>query len=131
MNDSSQTLNDLVRAFVSAADSDAVNAFEALYRRGIEPIAASIIRYKLRVTLRNDDDRHINQLGLDLMSEVKASLLPKFWRMRTDGEGVDNADAYVRSGALNTYRLYLRQKYPNRLRLRNKLRLSTCRGSCL
>ncbi|MBK9767436.1 MAG: hypothetical protein IPP63_10635 [Chloracidobacterium sp.] len=118
------SLDDLLLKFVHAPDEDVDRALGELYGQGIESIAAGILRRKLRVSLRFEDDGHVNQAGLDLLSDIKAALLPMLQRMRAkpDEDHTGNLEAYVRTAALNAYRQYLRDKYPNRLRLRNKIR---------
>lgn len=61
---------------------------------------------------------------MDLLSEIKVSILPMLLRSRSQPniKPVINVNAYIHAVALNTYRQYLREKYPNRLRLRNKIR---------
>lgn len=118
------TPNDLLREFVLASDEASDGALETLYSQGIEPLAAAVIRHKLRVSLRIDNEDHLNQTGLDLLSAVKTALLPVLRRVRAskDGETVENLNGYVRAAALNAFRQFLRERYPVRLRLRNKVR---------
>jgi len=123
-NDPATPIDDLLLNFVHARDGDSDRALGNLYRQGIEPVAAGILRRKLRVSLRSDDDGYVNQAALDLLSEIKAALLPMLQQMRAkpDEKRAENLEAYVKTAALNAYRQYLRDKYPNRLRLRNKIR---------
>ncbi|MEO7674259.1 MAG: hypothetical protein ABIU09_09315 [Pyrinomonadaceae bacterium] len=123
-NDEGTPIDKLLRKFVNASDEESDRALETLYQQGIEPSASAILRYKLRVSLSPDDDGHINQIGLELLSEVKAALFPVLRRMRSEvkPDKIENFSAYVNAAALNTYRQYLRDKHPNRLRLRNKIR---------
>lgn len=107
-------------------DADAVDAdveLADLYIHGIEPVVKAVLRSKLRVSLRDEDDSYMNQIGLDMLSDVKATLLPVIRRLRAEKPEpiIDSFEAYVKTTALNAYRQYLRQKYPVRLRLRNKV----------
>jgi hypothetical protein len=117
-------LRELMAIFVQAPPEDSDEALNRLYRQGIEPRASSIIRHKLRVSLRHDDDSYLNQIGLDLLSDVKAALLPVLRRLveREESGSIDNFDAYVRTAVMNAYHQYLRDKHPLRLSLRNKIR---------
>lgn len=124
------TIEDLLRRFVSAGDDESDHALAVLYTVGIEPAASAVIRQKLRVSLRLDNEDALNQTGLDLLSDVKTRLLPMLRRLRSAAEpdSVENFGAYVKAAALNAYRQFLRDKYPVRLRLRNKIRYIITRG---
>ncbi len=117
------TLDDLLDNFIYSPDTESDRALVELYQKGIDPAVTGILRYKLRISLRGDDDGYVNQIGMDLLSDVRAALLPVLQRMRsrTKTERVENFSAYIKAAALNAYRQYLRDKYPNRLRLRNKV----------
>lgn len=117
-------LDALLSEFVQACPADADRALEMLYLYGIEPTASSIIRKKLGVSLRNEDDGVMNQVGLDLLSDVKVTLLPAIRKIRDSHqqEPFGNFFGYVKAATLNAYRQHLRAKYPNRRRLRNKIR---------
>jgi len=121
---SGRTLDKLLKEFVLATDEDADRALATLYQEGIEPAVSVVIRHKMHISLRIDGEDRDNQIGLDLISGVKTALLPLLRRIRARSESAefDNFRAYVRAAALNAYRQYLRDKYPNRLRLRNKVR---------
>ncbi|MEO6049934.1 MAG: hypothetical protein ABIP78_01200 [Pyrinomonadaceae bacterium] len=123
-NPTGEMLNGLLREFVLAPDAESDRALETLYQQGVEPSASAILRYKLRVSLRADDDGYSNQIGLELLSEVKAALFPVLRCMRSEAkpDKIENFSAYVNAAALNAYRQYLRDRHPNRLRLRNKIR---------
>lgn len=124
MNDTGKSIADLLNEFVLATDEEVDGALERLFRDGIEPSASAVIKHKLGISMRADDQDHVNQIGLDLLSGVKSSLLPLLKRVRdgADSSVVENFNAYVRAAASNAFRQFLRDKYPNRLRLRNKLR---------
>lgn len=131
MNDNAdKSINDLLKAFISSTDEDADNTLAELYRSGIEPLVSAVLRQKLHISLRPSDENYINQIGLDLLGEMRATFLPVLRRLRSasNAEIVENFKGYVRTAALNAYRQYLRDKYPDRLRLRNKVRyILTCR----
>jgi hypothetical protein len=123
MNDARDNLDDLLASFIDAPAAESDMALERIYRTGIEPIASSIIRKKLGITLRPDDERQLNQTGLEILGDIKCSLVEKLGRLRLGGEKkLDNFAAYVTTVSLNAYRLHIREKHPARTRLRNKVR---------
>lgn len=122
--DRGEILRELLARFLDSPAGDVDAALERLYAEGIEPRAASILRNKLRVSLRPDDDSYVNQTARDLLSDVKAALLPVVRRLRDhpNERGIADFDSYVRVVVTNSYHQHLRDKYPRRISLRNKIR---------
>ena len=118
------TLDDRLRAYLAAPDSAADAALDALFAKGIRPVGRAILRAKLHISLRPDDDSHLNQVGLDMFSDVVVDLLATVKKLRTvePVQHIASFHAYVATAFLNSYRQYLRAKYPERLSLRNKVR---------
>jgi RNA polymerase sigma factor (sigma-70 family) len=106
----------------SARESDEILA--VLFESVIDPHIRSLVRSKLRATLRRDDDCSVNQDALDLIGDIRALLLRKLAAVRSAPGQNQIADlgAYVRTVAENSINHYLRRKHPRRLRLKNQLR---------
>ena len=118
---------DLLSNFIFTADGhESEAALAELFSSLIEPKISSILRQKMNVSLSGNDDSLNNQDALDLAAEVKTRLLPVLHRIRqssnSNGRGIESLDAYIRTVVLNTYRQFLHEKYPRRLRLKNKIR---------
>jgi hypothetical protein len=117
------TLDERLRAYLAAPEADADVALEDLISKGVRPLGSAILRAKLRISLRPDDDSHLNQMGLDMLSDVVVDLLAAIKELRTSAAPhISNFQGYVTTAVLNAYRQYLRAKYPERLSLRNKIR---------
>ncbi|MFL6467160.1 MAG: hypothetical protein ACJ72Z_04295, partial [Pyrinomonadaceae bacterium] len=78
----------------------------------------------MNVSLSTADTSARNLDALELVSDAEAELLRKFRSLRNLGkdEQITNPEGYSRAVATNMFRQYLRDKYPQRRRLRNKIR---------
>jgi hypothetical protein len=119
--------SDLFSNFVDAADDGGSEAaLEALFAELIEPIISSVLRRKLQVSLSNSDESKDNQDALELAADIRLRLLGLLQMEKRrdlgDNSVIGNFSAYVRAVTTNAYRQFLRDKYPLRLRLKNKIR---------
>ena len=117
--------NDLIRNFLQAENTREFEAaLAALFENVIVPAIKSILKRKMNVTLSADDLSARNLDAQELLSDAEAELLKRFraLRDRKTSEPIANPEAYARAVATNIFHQYLRDKYPQRRRLRNKLR---------
>ncbi len=118
-------IDDLFDAFLAAGDQPACDRRLAeLMTDGVEPLVKSLIRNQLRVSLRPDDERQINQDALDMVGDIEALIVAKLngFKLNSGLGKIENLEAYVKTVAKNASNHYLRRKHPNRLRLKNQLR---------
>jgi len=110
--------------FLKAGESDSEQLLARLVSDQAEPVARSVIGYKLRVFL-GQGIRH-NQDAEDVYGDVIRRLLSRLYALRQepdrDGNTISNFRGYVRVIASNACSEYLRRKYPQRSRLEDKLR---------
>ncbi len=120
-----KVINLSLDAFLQAANArDSDDALVFLIEKQIEPVVRKILRGKFHASLLVDDDCQTNQEALELSGEIKALILFKLQRLKSnknDG-AIENLEAYITTITINAYRQYLRAKYPLRLQLKNKLR---------
>lgn len=90
----------------------------------IEPIAVRQVQARLRITVNQLNDSVLNQDALDIISEVKLTMMASIERMRRSGDPglIGSLEGYTATVARNTCNEYLRRKFPSRFRLRNQLR---------
>jgi RNA polymerase sigma factor (sigma-70 family) len=88
------------------------------------PLVKQIIRAKLRLYPRGADDHRELQDSEDISNEVTLQLIKRLREFKANRAGEDFNDfrGYVAVIAYNACYGYLRQKYPERYRLKNKLR---------
>ena len=100
------------------------DSLSALISAEVEPAIRSVLRRKFRTSLNPGDFSFENQDALELLGEVKLLILTELSRLKssTDRRSVQNLGSYVATVTLNSYRQYLRSKYPRRQQLKNKLR---------
>lgn len=110
--------------FLNADETDTEAALADLITEQIQPTIERTLRAKLHVTLRSNDFNQTNQDALELLSEIKLQLISELGRLKSDSNGkiIYNLGGYVTSVTINSYRQFLRAKYPLRQQLRNKLR---------
>lgn len=89
--------------------------------------ARGVLRRKLNVTLRPEDGRVENQDALEILSDIQFRLLRKL--QLPDGSGatqeavqIRDLDSYSRQAARNACAEYLRDRFPLRALLKNRLR---------
>lgn len=89
-----------------------------------EAIIKGIIRVKLRASLKATDGSHQNQDALEVNSDVHVLLITELRSLKSDpdGKAISNFRSYVAVITYHACSKYLRQKYPRRWRLKNRLR---------
>lgn len=110
--------------FLNAAGKDTEEALVDLVAEQIQPTIEKTLRSKLHVSLKPNDFNQTNQDALELLSEIKLLLISELGKMKSNSNGrvIFNLGGYVTSVTINSYRQFLRTKYPLRQQLKNKLR---------
>ena len=87
------------------------------------PIVKEILGSSLRFHLNNNSAAS-TQDASDLFNDIIANLLSRLHKIRSDrAQGaVTDFRGYIAATAYNVCNIYLRQKYPRRSRLKNRLR---------
>ncbi len=108
----------------SSIGKDSEDALADLFTKQIQPIIEKTLRAKLRVSLKQNDFNQKNQDALELLSEIKLLLISELGKLKSNSNGrvIYNLSGYVISVTINSYRQFLRAKYPLRQQLKNKLR---------
>ena len=87
-----------------------------------DAVIRPIVRRKLHVTLRENDTSQRNQDALELVSEIRLSLVAELRKNTTRNGGIRDISAYAATVAFNACYQHFRSRYPQLTRLRNKLR---------
>jgi hypothetical protein len=90
----------------------------------VQPVIEKTLRSKLRVSFKTTDFSPTNQEALELAGDIKLLLINELRRLKSnpDGKVIYNLDGYVGTMTVNIYRQHLRSKYPQRQRLKSRLR---------
>jgi DNA-directed RNA polymerase specialized sigma24 family protein len=89
----------------------------------LSPVVSAVLRRRLGVSLSRSDSRHENQRALDLAADVTTSILAELRALRAAGEASPgDFRAYAAQVAHNACHDYLRERYPQRRRLKNRVR---------
>ncbi|MGB7925090.1 MAG: hypothetical protein WCF57_17750, partial [Pyrinomonadaceae bacterium] len=115
----------LLLPFLSVGDEGASEGLLAQIMTGhAEPVVEKVIRGKLRVSLKPSDGSHLNQDGMEISGEAQAQVLNRLRALKESPESraIQNFRSYVAVVAHNACSEYLRGKYPERSRLKNRLR---------
>ena len=88
----------------------------------VQRVVAPIVRRKLHVTLDANDTSRRNQDSIDIVGHVQVILLSEIDRTSENNGGVRDLASYASSVAANACYKYFRDRFPERTRLRNKLR---------
>ncbi|HUF05596.1 MAG TPA: hypothetical protein VMM38_15660 [Aridibacter sp.] len=115
----------LLREFLSATtESSADQALEELVSTCIEPTIRSALKHKIRTSFSEQFVTPDDLDSLELISDIEAQIIKEL-RMRRLGaverKGLSNLAGYVRTASANRFRQYIREKYPERFRLKNKI----------
>lgn len=96
----------------------------ALLANHAEAVIKQIVVYKLRITAHRQNDGQAVEDAEDVRSQVLVSLLARLRELKTDAEGatISNFRGYVATVTYNACSHHLRRKYPERHRLKQKLR---------
>lgn len=111
-------------AFIEATDDEqADRCLASLIDEHAVPIVREILGSSLRFYFDNNGAASTQDAN-DLFNDIVANLLSRLRQIRSDCTRGTIADfrAYIAATAYNACNLYLRQKYPRRSRLKNKLR---------
>ena len=117
-------MDHLLLTFIEATDEEqADRCLASLIDEHAVPIVKEILGSSLRFHLDNTGAASTQDAN-DLFNDIIANLLSRLRQLRTDGSRGAIADlrAYIAATAYNACNLYLRQKYPRRSRLKNRLR---------
>jgi hypothetical protein len=118
-------MDQLLQTFIEATDEEqADRCLASLIDEHAAPIVREILGSSLRFHLSNNGTAASTQDASDLFNDIIASLLARLRYLKTDRPPGAIADfrGYVAATAYNACNLYLRQKYPRRSRLNNRLR---------
>jgi RNA polymerase sigma factor (sigma-70 family) len=115
----------LLLPFLQATDEIESQRFlEELVSKHAEPIIREIIKYKLRVSLIHTDHNRQNQDAEDVYSEVVVQVLAELreFKANSNNRSISNFRSYVATITYHTCYEYLREKYPRRSHLKDRLR---------
>src|ERR1051325_9910751 len=128
IKDASQTrgasMDQLLRNFIEATDEEqADHCLASLIDEHAIPIVKEILGSGPRFYLYNNGGASTQDAN-DLFNDIIANLLLRLRHIRRDRTQGAIADfrGYIATTAYNAFNLYLRQKYPRRSRLKNRLR---------
>jgi RNA polymerase sigma factor (sigma-70 family) len=117
-------MDQLLLAFIEAADEEqADRCLTSLIFEHAVPIVKEILGSNLRFYFNNNGTAS-TQDASDLFNDIIANLLSRLRYIRSDRpqEAIADFRGYIAATAYNACNLYLRQKYPRRSRLKNRLR---------
>src|ERR1041384_2679847 len=117
-------MDQLLLTFIEATDEDqADHCLASLIDEHAVPIVREILGSGLRFYLYNNGAASTQDAN-DLFNDIIANLLSRLRHIRSDRAQGPIADfrGYIAATAYNACNLYLRQKYPRRSRLKNRLR---------
>ena len=117
-------MDQLLLTFIEATDEEqADRCLESLIDEHAVPIVKEILGSSLRFHLDNNVAAS-SQDANDLFNDIVANLLSRLRKIKRDHPSGAIADlrGYIAATAYNACNLYLRQKYPRRSRLKNRLR---------
>jgi RNA polymerase sigma factor (sigma-70 family) len=123
--DSTQQIDALLLPFLRVGDeAESQRLLARLVSGQAEPIIKNIIRYKLRVYLGGLDRTRQSQDAEDVYGDVILQLLGRLHDLKTNPGSayISNFRSYVAVITYHACHEYLRQKYPQRHSLKNKLR---------
>ena len=118
------SMDQLLLAFIEATDEEqADRCLASLIDEHAVPIVKEILGSSLRFHLASNSAASTQDAN-DLFNDIIANLLSRLRHIRSDRPQGAIADfrGYIAATAYNACNLYLRQKYPRRSRLKNRLR---------
>ena len=119
------SMDHLLLQFIEATDEEqADRSLATLIDEHAMPIVREILGSSLRFHLNNNNSAGSTQDANDLFNDNITNLLSRLRRIRSDRAqaAVTDFRGYIAGTAYNACTLYLRQKYPRRSRLKNRLR---------
>jgi len=120
----SASMDHLLLQFIEATDEEQADLWLAtLIDEHAVPIVSEILGSSLRFHINNNSAASTQDAG-DLFNDIITNLLSRLRHIRSDrAQGVvTDFRGYIAATAYNACNLYLRQKYPRRSRLKNRLR---------
>jgi RNA polymerase sigma factor (sigma-70 family) len=120
----STSMDHRLLTFIEATDEEQADQYLAsLIEEHAVPIVKEILGSSLRFHLDNNGSASTQDAN-DLFNDIVANLLSRLRQIRSDSSRGVIADlrGYIAATAYNACNLYLRQKYPRRSRLKNRLR---------
>ena len=117
-------MDHLLRQFIEATEEEQADRWlVTLIDEHAVPIVREILASSLRFHLSNNRAAS-TQDASDLFNDIIANLISRLRNIRSDrAQGaVTDFRGYIAATAYNACNLYLRQKYPRRSRLKNRLR---------
>lgn len=117
-------MDHLLLQFIEATDEEQADLWlVTLIDEHAVPIVREILGSSLRFHLNNNSAASTQDAN-DLFNDIIANLLSRLRNIRSDrAQGaVTDFRGYIAATAYNACNLYLRQKYPRRARLKNRLR---------
>jgi RNA polymerase sigma factor (sigma-70 family) len=114
----------LVPYLKSVGREDSEHLLGLLVAEKAEPIIRKIIRAKLSSKVYGRGEPSEEQDIQDIVSEVMLQVLRRLQELKSDPENkaISNFNSYVAVTTYNACHEYLRQKYPQRWRIKNKIR---------
>src|SRR3982751_1673468 len=120
-----QQTDALLLPFLRAEDeAESQNLLAELVQAQAEPLIKGIIGQKLRVSLNGALASRSAQEAEDIKSEILLQLISRLSVLKNDtqSKAIINFRSYVAVTTHNACHEFLRQKYPERWRLKNRLR---------
>lgn len=116
--------DDLVLFLREPDGSESEALLALLIYRHAQPVIRNVIRTRLRVSFSQTDGGHANQDALDIENDVHTLLLTQLRsiKARPQLNSISNFSSYVAAVTYNACHRYLRLKYPQRTRLKNRVR---------
>lgn len=118
------SMDHLLLQFIEATDEEQADLWlVTLIDEHAVPIVREILGSSLRFHLNNNSTASTQDAN-DLFNDIITNLLSRLRNIRSDRTqgAVTNFRGYIATTAYNACNLYLRQKYPRRSRLKNRLR---------
>src|SRR4030095_14957786 len=118
-------MDSLLLTFIAARDeAEAEHCLTRLINDHGGPIVREILRSNLRLHVDANGGASSNQDAGDLFNDIVVNLVSQLRRIKDDParESITDFRSYVAGTAYNACNLYLRQKFPRRSRLKNRLR---------
>jgi hypothetical protein len=121
-------LDPLLRSFVEAPDhEEAEPQLEMLFSQHIDPLIRKIVARKLGAigsrTLFQSEDLE------DVAGDAALVLVKRLWELRgqPDADEIENLESYTAAAVFSVCAHHLRRRYPERSRLKNRLRYRLAR----
>ena len=117
-------MDHLLLKFIEAADEEQADLWlVSLIEEHAVPIVKEILGSSLRFHLNNNSAASTQDAN-DLYNDIITNLLSRLRNIRSDRTqgAITDFRGYIAATAYNACNLYLRQKYPRRARLKNRLR---------